>query len=78
MASDPLCTLVLIGMGLRELSMSPFFVPVIKRLVRSVEMATAETLAADVLDLSTVREIKAHLLEQMRALALVDLLEMYH
>jgi phosphotransferase system enzyme I (PtsP) len=78
MASDPLCTLVLIGMGLRELSMSAFFIPVIKRLVRSVEMTTAESLAADVLGLCTVREIKAHLLEQMRALALVDLLEMYH
>ena len=35
MAADPACTLVLIGMGLRDLSMSAFFVPVIKRLVRS-------------------------------------------
>jgi len=78
MASDPLCTLVLIGLGLRELSMSAFFVPVIKRVIRSVDITTAASLAADVLRLSTVKEIKAHLLEQMRALALVDLLEMYH
>jgi len=78
MASDPLCTLVLIGLGLRDLSMSAFFVPVIKRLIRSVEMTAAESLAAEVLRLATVKEIKAHILEQMRTLALMDLLEMYH
>ena len=58
--------------------MSAFFVPVIKQLVRSVDVATAESLTADVLEFSTAKEIKAHLLEKMRALSLVDLLEMYH
>src|SRR5206468_161538 len=36
MASDPLCTLVLLGFGLDDLSMGPFFIPVIKRIIRSV------------------------------------------
>lgn len=78
MAADPICTLVLIGLGLRCLSMSPFFIPVIKRLIRSVEMATAERIAAEVLELATVGEVKGHVFEQMRTLGLVDLIEAYH
>jgi len=78
MASDPLCTLVLIGLGLRQLSMSSFFVPVIKRLIRSVDIGVAEALAENVLELPTVKEIKAHIFEQMRASELIDLIEMYH
>lgn len=78
MAADPLCTLVLIGLGLRELSMSPFFIPVIKRVIRSVDMAVAERLACEVLALATVKEIKGYIFEQMRALDIIDLLEMYH
>src|SRR5437899_1470863 len=50
MAADPVCTLVLIGMGLRDLSMSAFFIPVIKRLVRSVDIAAAERVAAEALE----------------------------
>lgn len=78
MASDPLCTLVLIGLGLRDLSMSSFFIPVIKRLIRSVDISDAERLASEVLELSTVKEVKGHIFEHMRSLGLIDLLEMYH
>jgi phosphotransferase system enzyme I (PtsP) len=78
MAADPVCTLVLIGMGLRDLSMSAFFVPVIKRLVRSVDIAAAERLAAHALVLDTVREVKRCIFEQMRALDVIDLMETYH
>lgn len=78
MAADPVCTLVLIGMGLRSLSMSAFFIPVIKRLVRSVDMATAEAIATEALALSTVKEVKGFVFERMRALGLVDLMEAYH
>ena len=78
MAADPVCTLVLIGMGLRDLSMSAFFIPVIKRLVRSVDIAAAERVAAEALDLSTVKEVKRHIFEVMRALDVIDLMETYH
>ncbi len=78
MAADPVCTLVLIGIGLRDLSMSPFFVPVIKRLINSVEMRAAEALAADVLALDTVKDVKRTVFERMRALGLIDLMETYH
>ena len=78
MAGDPVCTLVLLGLGLRDLSMSSFLVPPIKRLIRSVEMRTAESIAGKVLRLDTVKEVKRHIFEKMRDLELVDLMEAYH
>jgi phosphotransferase system enzyme I (PtsP) len=78
MAGDPVCTLVLLGMGLRDLSMTPLFIPVIKRLIRSVDMSAAERLTSDVLQLGTVIEIKRCIFEHMRALDVVDLMEMFH
>src|SRR5207248_6506224 len=47
MAADPLCTLLLLGMGLDELSMEPFFVPVIKRVIRSLSYAGAQRLTQE-------------------------------
>ena len=58
MASDPLATLPLLGMGLDDLSMQPFFVPVIKRFIRSVPFSLAEEVARDVRTLSTKRTSK--------------------
>jgi len=78
MAADPLCTLVLIGLGLRELSMSPFFIPVIKRLIRSVDMTEVEEMTREVLTFGTVKEVKGHVFAKLRELGLIDLLEMYH
>ena len=78
MAADPVCTLVLIGMGLRELSMSAFFIPVVKRLIRSVDIAAAARVAAEALELSTVKEVKRHVFEVMRSLDVIDLMETYH
>jgi phosphotransferase system enzyme I (PtsP) len=78
MAADPVCTLLLIGMGLRDLSMSAFFIPVIKRLVRSVDIAAAQRVAAEALELDTVKDVKRHVFQQMRALDVIDLMETYH
>jgi len=78
MAGDPVCSVVLIGMGLRDLSMSPFFIPVIKRLIRSIDITAAERLANEVLSLGTVKDVKGCVFEHMRALDVVDLMEMYH
>ena len=78
MAADPVCTLVLIGMGLRSLSMSAFFIPVIKRLIRSVDIHTAESIATQALTFATVKEVKGFVFDRMRTLGLVDLMEAYH
>jgi phosphotransferase system enzyme I (PtsP) len=78
MASDPICSLVLLGMGLDDLSMGSFFVPVIKRIVRSVSTTEVRALARDLLSLSTVKEVKGHLFDGMKSLGIIELMEMYH
>jgi phosphotransferase system enzyme I (PtsP) len=78
MASDPICSLVLLGMGLDDLSMSSFFIPVIKRIVRSVSTTEVRALARDLLSLPTVKEVKGHLFDGMKSLGIIELMEMYH
>lgn len=78
MASDPSCTLVLLGLGLDDLSMGPFFIPVVKRLVRSVPYSAARTIAREVLTLDTVQGVKGYLFDAMKSLGVIELLEMYH
>ncbi len=78
MAADPLCTLLLLGMGLDELSMEPFFVPVIKRVIRSLSYARAQRLTQEVLKLETVQEVKGRLFEEIRQLGMIEFVEMYH
>ena len=78
MAADPMCTLALVGIGLETLSMGPFFVPVIKRLVRAVDFEGARKLAQAALNLPTVKEVKSLLFEGMRELGVIDVIETYH
>jgi len=78
MASDPLCTLVLLGLGLDDLSMGPFFIPVIKRIIRSVTYAAARNIARDVLTMATVKEVKGHLFDGMKSFGIIELMDMYH
>ncbi len=78
MAADPMCTLLLVGLGLDALSMGSFFIPVIKRLIRASSFETAQSLAEEVLRLPTVKAIKSHVFECMRELGVIDVMEMYH
>lgn len=77
MAGDPLCALVLLGMGLEEFSMGALYLPVIKKAIRSISYQAAKTTAQMVLEMDTVGEIKRYLFEQIRQLEMVELLEMY-
>ncbi len=77
MAADPMCTLPLLGMGIDELSMEPFFIPVIKKLIRSVSQESATALAEEVLSLRTSRDIKRVVFDSLREQGLIELLEMY-
>lgn len=78
MAGDPLCTLLLLGMGLEEFSMGSLFIPVIKKIIRSVTYRSAKASTQIVLQMDTVGEIKRYLFEQMRDLGMVELMELYH
>ncbi|GIW41089.1 MAG: phosphoenolpyruvate--protein phosphotransferase [Candidatus Binatia bacterium] len=78
MAADPECTVLLLGMGLSDLSMGPFFLPAIKRVVRALEYREAAKLAREILELPTVKDVKKHLFEALRRLGITDIVEKFH
>jgi phosphotransferase system enzyme I (PtsI) len=77
MASDPLATLLLVGLGFDELSLSPLFIPVVRKALRAVDYQTARQVAREVLQMASVQEIKGYLVERYRDLGLINLVEMY-
>jgi phosphotransferase system, enzyme I, PtsP len=77
MASDPLATLLLVGLGLEQLSLSPLFIPVVRKLVRKTDFQAARLIARDVLEMATAQEIKGYLIERYRDLGIIEMVEMY-
>jgi phosphoenolpyruvate-protein phosphotransferase (PTS system enzyme I) len=61
MASRPRCLLPLLGMGLRDFSMSPAFVPSLRELVRRSSLSAAGRVAEAVLHMKTMGEIGEYL-----------------
>ncbi len=67
MAADPLATVMLVGMGVDELSTSAIAIPEIKKIIRSVSFEDAKRQAQKVLGLPTVDEVKRFLVEDYGA-----------
>ncbi len=60
MGGDPMATMILIGLGLDEFSMTASSIPLIKNIVRSVSKAECEGIAAKALEMDTAEEITAY------------------
>jgi phosphotransferase system enzyme I (PtsI) len=73
MASDPLAAVLLVGLGVRELSMESAAIPEIKETLRRVTLAEAEAVAAEAMRLRTAEDIE-HLVAETFATRLYDLL----
>jgi phosphotransferase system enzyme I (PtsI) len=58
MAADPMLTWILVGLGLRELSMDAASIPVVKSIVRASRMADAEALVQEALTLESEIEVR--------------------
>lgn len=56
MASDPQYTVLLIGLGLNELSMSPVSINIIRKIIRNAKMHEAEKIVEQALNCSTAEE----------------------
>jgi phosphotransferase system enzyme I (PtsI) len=57
MGGEPLYTILLVGLGIRQLSMPPHQLPEIKRTIRGMRLATAQAIAQDALRLETARDV---------------------
>lgn len=66
MAADPLATMLLVGMEIDQLSMSPVDVPEIKSIVRNLNFREAKEIVTQALAFSTSREIHDFLRPIMR------------
>jgi len=65
MCGDPMYTMLLLGIGLRSLSVTPAAVPEIKRVCRSVTIEKCEQVADRVGSLESARDIKTFLKEEL-------------
>ena len=61
MAGDPIATVLLVGLGMDELSVVPIVLPEIKKIIRSIKYKDAKRIADKVLTLTTEDEIKEYL-----------------
>ena len=59
MASQPLMAFALIGLGVRQLSVAPRSVPLVKRIVRGISVAAAQEAATAAADAATAAESEA-------------------
>jgi phosphotransferase system enzyme I (PtsI) len=66
MSGEPIYTILLVGMGLRQLSVTPHNIPEIKKVIRSVSVAEANEVAQEVLRLETARDVNSFLREKTR------------
>ncbi len=58
LAGEPLAAPILLGLGLDEFSMSPARIPIIKQVLRKLELAACQDLAEKVLELTTAEDVR--------------------
>jgi phosphotransferase system enzyme I (PtsI) len=67
MASEPLHVWILLALGIDELSMAPFSIPMLKKILRESSAREARQLLSEVLLLGSAREVFEHVERKMRA-----------
>ena len=76
MASDPIYTIILLGMGIDELSVNPNMLPAVKQVIRGVTFAEAREVARGVLRERRAKDVQAYL-EKMMVRRFPQLMEVY-
>ena len=66
MSGEPIYTMLLLGMGLRQLSVTPQNIPEIKKIIRSITIDESKLIAQEVMRLETARDVNNYLREQTR------------
>ena len=58
MAGDPLSAFILLGLGITNLSMAPWSIPMVKNLIRSISMKEARTDVRRIMQLDTATKVR--------------------
>jgi phosphotransferase system enzyme I (PtsI) len=66
MASDPEAVMLLLGMGIRTVSIAPPMIPEIKQIVRSVTIEDCNNIARKVLGMNSERQVSSYLRDAAR------------
>jgi len=67
MAGDPMATMLLVGLGIDELSVIPAVLPEIKKIILSIKLKDARRIADKALAMATDREIREYLSSIIRS-----------
>ena len=68
MAGDPLCTSVLLAMGIDELSLNAGGIPMIKKVTRSLSLDQARTDLRKIMKLDTASQVREFIVKKMKPL----------
>ena len=68
MAGDPLCTSVLLAMGIDELSLNAGGIPMIKKVTRSLSLDQAKTDLRKIMKLDTATQVREFIVKKMKPL----------
>jgi phosphotransferase system enzyme I (PtsI) len=74
MSADPAIAVLLVGLGIDEISTSPFVLPKVKKAIRSVSYEDSKRIAEKALAYQTGEEVRGYLRRELRDIA-KDLLE---
>ena len=66
MSGNPLYTMLLLGLGLRSMSVPPSAIPEIKRVCRQVTISRCEALARRVMEMDHARDVRHYLKEALK------------
>lgn len=66
MSSSPMYVPLLMGMGLRQLSVTPHAIPELKEIIRQVTIPQAEQIAAHALTLELARDVESYLQSELK------------
>jgi phosphotransferase system enzyme I (PtsI) len=76
MAGDPIYTIILLGLGVDELSVNPVMIPAIKQVIRGVSWSEARELARGVLRERRAKDVQTYL-ERMMARRFPQVMSIY-
>jgi len=68
MAGDPLCTPLLLGVGIKEFSMNARAIPLIKKIIRSISFEGARADFEKVIRLGMADDVRTYIVARMKSL----------